>query len=125
MAPPPRLGPIRPRNAWSTVVAELTSSCAALTARTMVGRSPLSLSLPCIMPLMGSSSLRMTCFQRAYSPVMQKGALAPLRGGDGLGLAADAPVEIQPDAESSGSWGGSALTIRETTPCVQSAAPVR
>ena len=51
-------------NSVGTCPAMFTSSLEAFTYRTMVGRSPLSLSFPCIIPLIGSSSFLMTSFHR-------------------------------------------------------------
>src|SRR5439155_7859008 len=49
-------------NCVGTSPARFTSTLAAFMYRTIVGRSPFSLSLPCIIPLTGSSSFLMTSF---------------------------------------------------------------
>src|SRR5260370_1097673 len=64
------------RNAVCTRVAHSTSSFEALTYFTIVVICPLSSSFFCIIALIGSSSLRSTHFQRAYSPLMQNGAFS-------------------------------------------------
>lgn len=51
-------------NSVGTSPAMFTSSFEAFTYRTIVGRSPVSFSLPCIIPLIGSSSFLITSFQR-------------------------------------------------------------
>src|SRR6266567_3902250 len=55
-----------------TRVVHSVISCDAFVYRTIVGRSPFSLSLPCSMPFVASSCLVATSFHRVYGAVMTK-----------------------------------------------------
>src|SRR5205814_10587112 len=67
-----RLGQVPSGHATGTRVVHSVISCDAFVNRTIVGRSPFSFSLPCSMPLVASSSLVATCFQREYGAVITK-----------------------------------------------------
>src|SRR6266511_1586602 len=72
-----RSQPFSSTNSVGTVAARLTSSLAALTYRTIVGRSPFSLSFPCIIPFTGSSSFLITSFHLVYGALMMNFAFSP------------------------------------------------
>jgi len=109
-------------NSVGTRDVDSTSSLFDVTNLTIVGMCPfVSFSLFCIIPLVGSSSLRMTSFQRAYDATMTKFAFS----------ASSRETSRQPlhsprstSSQSAMSWAipidGSALTTIATGPWVHS-----
>src|SRR3954469_144084 len=111
------------RNAVGTRVAHSTSSLDALTYFTIVVICPLSSSFFCIIALIGSSSLRSTDFQRAYSPLMQNGAFsASALGTTRTSLHFPRSMSSHMPTSSARPMAGSALVRSATGPNVHVAA---
>src|ERR1700674_1944966 len=99
----------------ATRVVHSVISCDAFVYRTIVGRSPFSLSLPWSIPFVASSSFIATCFQRVYGAVITKSHFcASLAGPTVMSRASPSKRSITTPRDSGKFLSGSASTTSPT-----------